>query len=197
MKMTSLVLLQFMLLGGIATASSAEELEIACDSQYANYGSGESILNLCTDGSYSNVAYNYGSGTVYYDGTYGGGFIPVSPEGPPTHVQGVDPIPDGEIGGAESTSPTIELGQNRPTAFELAVKDSDTKGAGTQKLAPPYWVGIATMALCHANQQAVVAQLIAACVRRQEERRPTRPATGPSSVNAGYACGWGARVHCP
>jgi hypothetical protein len=187
--------LTFLALG--ATGAVAQEIEISCDSQYASYGAGESILNLCTDGSYSNVAYEYGTGVVYYDGTFGSGFVPVSPEGPPTHVQSVPPAEDTEAVFAVPTPRRAGLERTGGEVREFEAESQEAKPLGASKLAPPIWLGIAAGGLCHVNQQSIVAQLIAACHRIQENRDPTRPSRGPTRINAGFLCGWGASVTCP
>ncbi len=175
----------------------AQDIEISCDTQWSSHGSGESILNLCTDGSYSNAAYDYGAGAVYYDGTFGSGFVPVSPEGPPTHVQSVPPADDLEARFGVPTPRRAGLEGTGGEVRELEAGSQDAKPVVGSKLAPPVWITVAVAGLCHVNQQMIVAQLIATCHRIQENRDPTRPSRGPTTINAGWVCGWGARATCP
>lgn len=176
----------------------AQEIEISCDMQHANYGSGESILNLCTDGSYSNVVYEYGTGAVYFDGTFGSGFVPVSPEGPPTHIQSVPPADDVEVRLGVLTPRRAGLEGTGGEIRELEAGSQDAKPVvGSKLVVAPAWLSAVAIGLCHANQQLVVAQLIAACQRDQVDRGPTRPPRGPSRIYAGLMCGWGANARCP
>lgn len=90
---SSLLLCAALLAANGVPNASAQGTTITCEpTEFVNGGTGQYLVNTCSDSTTYGVQYDYYSNAVNWWGSSGWGQIFVTPEGPPTLPQGVPSI---------------------------------------------------------------------------------------------------------